>query len=169
MKSKIQQKRNRGSKRHIKGGKPVTKDNIDNALVAAQNCMVELSTLMDNIANDQTITASQVQTVRLAAYELLAELNIMDSIIKKDVIPPVKMVKPISSITSTSAEAVSHRIDTSSIANDNEYGPNPHRMHIPEEYISSPEEVAITEEQVNQWIGRSSSMFDGDFGSLPIG
>lgn len=39
MKSKIQQKRNRNSKRHIKGGKPVTKDNIDNALAAAQNCM----------------------------------------------------------------------------------------------------------------------------------
>lgn len=88
---------------------------------------------MGNITNDQTITAAQVQTVRLAAYELLTELNIMDIIIKKDVIPPV--IKP----TSTSST------------------------------ISSPEEVAITEEQVNQWIGRSSSMFDDDFGSLPIG
>ena len=104
MKSKANQKRIKRSFRPIKGGKPITKSNIDAALLAAQNCMAELSTMMSNMQSDVSITESNVITARLAAYELIHQLDIMGSIIKQDMTPVVKTTPHTSSTASSAPE-----------------------------------------------------------------
>ena len=105
MKSKSNQKRIKRSFRAIKGGKPITESNISAALLAAQKCMAEVSTMMSNIQSDLSITESNVKTARLAAYELIHQIEIMGSIIKQEMTPVVKTTPHTSNTASSAPES----------------------------------------------------------------
>jgi len=105
MKSRIQQKRTRRSQRNQKGGKPIAKSTIEKALSEAQKCIDNLSTMMANIDENVTVTESQVKTARLATYELLTQLNTMESEIKKDLQAQVQTAPSAASAASALSQS----------------------------------------------------------------
>ena len=84
MKSKSNQKRIKRSFRAIKGGKPVTRSQVEMALVSAQNLVRELSSMLSLIEQQTPLPRLSIETNLESAQSLVTNLTSMLVTVKKE-------------------------------------------------------------------------------------
>ena len=88
MKSKFNQKRMKRSFRAIKGGKPVTRSQVQIALVTAQDLVRELSSMLSFIEQEEPLPILSIETNIVSAQSLFEKLKMMLLTVKKETNPP---------------------------------------------------------------------------------
>jgi hypothetical protein len=88
MKSKFNQNRIKRSFRAIKGGKPVTRSQVANALLSAQDLVRELSSILSLIEQEQPLPILSIETNIESAQSLIRKLKMMLLTVKKETNPP---------------------------------------------------------------------------------
>jgi len=107
MKSKSNQKRIKRSFRAIKGGKPVTRSQVEIALVSAQDLVRELSSMLSLIEQQAELPRLSIETNLQSAQSLVANLTSMLVTVKKET---------PSALSASSASSASAAVYTSSSA-----------------------------------------------------
>jgi hypothetical protein len=109
MKSKSSQKRIKRSFRTIKGGKPVTRSQVEMALVSAQNLVRELSSMLSLIEQQTPLPRLSIETNLESAQSLVTNLTSMLVTVKKET--PSASSASAAVYTSSSAPATSEPED----------------------------------------------------------
>jgi hypothetical protein len=87
MKSKSNQKRMKRSFRAIKGGTPVTRSQVEIALVSAQDLVRELSSMLSFIEQEEPLPILSIETNLESAKSLVRNLKSMLMTVKKETNP----------------------------------------------------------------------------------
>jgi hypothetical protein len=98
------QKRIRRSYRNLKGGKPITKTQLETALASAQNSVSELTTMITLMDKNATLPKSSIESALASASTLVSELSSMLATVKKETSLPASSA---SSASTASAAVVS--------------------------------------------------------------
>jgi hypothetical protein len=101
------QKRIRRSYRNLKGGKPITKTQLETALASAQNSVSELTTMITLMDKNATLPKSSIESALASASTLVSELSSMLATVKKETSLPASSASSASSASTASAAVVS--------------------------------------------------------------
>lgn len=96
------QKRIRRSYRNLKGGKPITKTQLETALASAQNSVSELTTMITLMDKNATLPKSSIESALASANTLVSELSSMLATVKKE----TSLAASSASTASTASAAV---------------------------------------------------------------
>jgi hypothetical protein len=99
------QKRIRRSYRNLKGGKPITKTQLETALASAQNSVSELTTMITLMDKNATLPKSSIESALASASTLVSELSSMLATVKKETSLPASSASTASAAVVSSSSA----------------------------------------------------------------
>lgn len=129
------QKRIRRSYRNLKGGKPITKTQLETALASAQNSVSELTTMITLMDKNATLPKSSIESALASASTLVSELSSMLATVKKETSLPAS-----SASTASTASAAVVSSSSAPVGNEPEdwwkVGPSDRSSTISSDYYS---------------------------------